>query len=75
MLNNANYVKYKPFCIINQSFLYCNKKYTELLHKKHQTFQIFAFRMIDIYRVISRLAELVKNAHIPFGFGSSTENS
>ena len=45
------------------------------LHPQHQSLQVFAFRVVDTDRVISRLGELVKYPHISLADGSRTENS
>lgn len=35
----------------------------ELFYVEHQSLKVFTFRMIDVDRMVTRLGELVKNAH------------
>lgn len=35
----------------------------ELFYVEHQSLKVFTFRMVDVDRMVTRLGELVKNAH------------
>ena len=35
----------------------------KLFYVEHQSLEVFAFRMVDVDRMVARLGELVKNAH------------
>ena len=36
----------------------------ELLNVENETFQVFTFRVGDVYRVVGRLSELMQNANL-----------
>lgn len=44
-----------------------------LFYIKHKPLEIFAFRMIDVYRMIGRLGELMENTHLASCLGGGGE--
>lgn len=46
----------------------------ELLHVKDETFEVFAFWVVDVDGVISGLMELVKNTHVAAALGGCCED-
>ena len=53
---------------------YINKMKRYLLHVQHQSFQIFSFGVINIDGMISRLRQLIKNAHFSSRKSRRTKN-
>ena len=48
------------------SFLSCTQLYLlseDLFHIQHQPFQVFSFGVVNTYRMVSRLRQLVQNTH------------
>ena len=43
----------------------------ELFYVEHQSLEVFAFRMVDVDRMVARLGKLVKDAHAASALCSS----
>ena len=44
-----------------------------LFYIKHQTFEVLALGVVDAYRVVGRLCQLVQYAHVAFCHGCGRE--
>lgn len=55
-------VDYESVYVSRNAFIF-----VPLFHVQYESFEVFALGVIDVYRMVGRLVELVQDAHLPAG--------